>query len=211
MKSDMGRAKNRGSNNGRIFVSGKEPLIPINKDMWINPDALDTIYVKKSSSTARASTTTLVDDPHLTMSLPKNGLFDVSLNLVANSPSSNPDIKLDWNTSGLTLEDFRLSFGPNLSMTSSGNCNINTLAVGSFGTANIFGASYGGASSIFENFLVSTSSSAGILTLRWAQYVSNASAVTVWAGSYIKITQLAGDVSLLKWYSENDSEWKFMI
>ena len=79
MQSNLGRGKNRGCNNGRIFVSNKEPQYQINKDMWINPDALDTLYVKKSSDTSRASTTTVIDDPHLTIDLPANGVFTIDL------------------------------------------------------------------------------------------------------------------------------------
>lgn len=211
MKRDFGRIKDRGSNNGRIFFSTREPFEYVNKDMWINPNALDTLYIIKSSTTSRASTTTLTDDPHLSVDLPENGVFEINLNLAAFCSSATPDIKIDWNLSSVSLDGRRFSLGPSVLETDITNCNVNISSLSSLGDDNIFAASSGNASSIFENFIVSTSAVDGIITLRWAQNTSNANALYVLSGSYLTVRQLAGDVSLLKWYSENDDEWKFMI
>lgn len=210
MKSDFGRTKNRGSNNGRIFLSSKEPFEVINRDMWINPDALETLYVKKDSDTSRASTTTVIDDPHLAISLPANGIFHISLFLTVTGSQAG-DITVDFDLSGglSALCGNRHGTGPAQGMT---NVFSSLVRMKNYGVelGNNYGTDPSTDTNIILWFLLE-SAAAGIFTFKWAQGSSNATATIVKEESYMVIRQIAGDTSLLKWYSGDDSEWKFMI
>jgi len=211
LKDDLGRSKNRGCNNGRIFVSTKIPQYQINKDMWINPNALDTLYVKKSSDTSRASTIILTDDPHLSITLPSSGIFSIDAYLLVTGNSSG-DINTQWSLSGVSVLSARSPcMGMSIASTDGLNCSLNTFA-SSVGSQNAFGTySTTYPNSIFVHLLVESNSSGGSVTLKWAQASSHATPTVLESDSYMIIRQLAGSVSLLKWYSETDDEWKFMI
>lgn len=211
MKSDFGRNKNRGCDNGRIFFSSDEPLDQVNKDMWLNPDALNTLYIKKSSSTSRASTTTLTDDPHLTVDLPKNGIFNIDVYLNAEGPT-NADIKVDFDLYGglSALSLYKLGWGPAEGITDMTFCQLKLISDPVEDAIN-YGTAPSQYSSILINMLLQTGSTAGNLTVQWAQAISNPTPVVLGSSSKLIIKQLAGDVSLLKWYSSDSSAWEFIV
>jgi hypothetical protein len=210
LKDDLGRSKNRGCNNGRIFVSTKMPQYEINKDMWINPNALDTLYVRKTADTSRASTTTITDDPHLSITLPANGVFHISLFLTIIGAQAG-DITVDFDLGGglSALCSNRHATGPEQDMT---NVYASLARMKNYPVeiSNNYGTDPDNDTNIILWFLLQ-SAAAGNFTFKWAQRASNAIATVVKEESYLVARQLAGDVSLLKWYSEDDDEWKFII
>jgi hypothetical protein len=211
LKGDLGRIKDRGSNNSRIFHSTREPFNQVNKDIWINPDALNTLYVKKSSDTSRASTTSLTDDPHLSITLPGSGIFSIDSYLMVTG-SSGGDINVSWDLSGVSaLVARNYSSGMSLSSTNGANCSMNTFSTGltSQNAYGVYSSTY--ANCINMHMIVESSSSGGVVTLEWAQKTSNATPTILESDSHIEIRQLDGDVSLLKWYSSDDVDWKFIV
>lgn len=147
---------------------------------------LGAITAKKSSNTDRSSTTTLADDPHLTVSIPVSGLyrFDIGLVFVGITGGAQ-GFKYRLNpTNGTVSEAFT-------SRTQSIN---GTLGVGSFGSA--FSGESHNPISTTENFISVrdvvrlTPSGAMTIALQWAQETSSANAVRLFSNSYLTATRI---------------------
>jgi hypothetical protein len=158
----------------------------LNLDSWDKPK----IVVKQSSESTNTDTT-MSNDSELFAYLPPNSMFEVALNLAVSCTSNTPDIKIDWDSSGVTLIGDIFSVGPAASITSIQAAEATKhLAINSLTYDNVFGLDGDGTATIKENFIISTGSSGGYLKLRWAQNVSDATAITVGAMSYLKITKV---------------------
>lgn len=116
-------------------------------------------FARKTASTSRASTVTPAADPHLAVSVEANATYNVILQLA-------------WRPSG--SGGFRFDFtGPSgAEMIFIDNDSGSSLAIGDDLTFNVtVGATIGGT--------LVTAGTAGTLTLRWAQNVSNATNTTL--------------------------------
>lgn len=146
-------------------------------------------YVIKPSDTTKTNTT-YADDPHLTLTLPKNGIYEIFLNIAVDAENTTPDIKCTWTTSNITEEVRRTPTGPGLGITSVYASEYSRYVCASLSSGAYFGLTDSGLAGIKEFFVVSTDSSNGTLTFRWAQNTSDASNVTVKANSYLRAIKI---------------------
>lgn len=127
-------------------------------------------YVTKSADTSRASTATTAADPHLTLAVAANAVYDVECVAV-------------WTTGGGGLRaTWTAPSGAGMVWTDNDGVGVAT-AAGVVTFASTTGTTFKGT--------LTTSATAGSLTLSWAQSTSNASATVLKAGSSLKLTRLA--------------------
>jgi hypothetical protein len=121
----------------------------------------------KTSDTARTNTTTLADDPHLSIALEANTTYHFSALFTINLGNSGPKFKMTFvGPAGSTI-----SWGANI--------NNNEFHSASGGTSQAFTSVEGGDSSAVCTGSITLGSTAGNLTLQWAQNSSSSQAVTV--------------------------------
>jgi hypothetical protein len=147
-------------------------------NLWFLPR-----FAYKTADTSRASTTTLVNDPHLVLPVDATAVYQMNccldysagtvgdINVTFTAPSG---ATLDWNGSGYTVSDNPQWNGGNAA----------TVAV-AFGGGN--------ASRRFIDIkgMLQVSSTAGSLTCQWAQSVSDVSATILRQYSYLRIDRVA--------------------
>jgi hypothetical protein len=148
-------------------------------------------YVIKSSDTSRSSTTTVSNDPHLVLTLPPYGIYEVDAWFIVAADSEDPDIRVDWDTSNITalMGDGRIVLGPYTGMTSYGNTTM--LSQNYALSSDVgFGVDDAGEIGIWEKMLLSTDEDAGTLQMRWAQRVNSADNTTLKSGSYLRFIKI---------------------
>lgn len=149
-------------------------------------------YAWKAANLDRASTTTLTDDPDLTMQLDANATYRVEMFLHF-AAIDLARFRTAWTVpSGATGN--RSAVGPDqgqiLSGTSSGGTG--RWGVHAFTTICTYGSRDSGANQCFaleESTLITTT--AGTCALQWAQATSNATATRLGQGSFMRVTRLA--------------------
>lgn len=155
---------------------------------------MERIMVVKPSDTDRASTTTLTDDPDLTVPVVANGVYFVEFGILYGGPTA-ADFKTAWSTpagsSGL-----KAVLGPGSASGDDANANNITGRFGVHGltTAIVYNCSRNGTGSIqgaLENAVITVGGSAGNVTLQWAQNSSNVTADRVAGKSWARAIQLA--------------------
>ncbi|WP_267244344.1 hypothetical protein [Streptomyces sp. PR69] len=153
--------------------------------------------VYKPSNTDRASTTTLADDPDLTVELEGNATYRVefwlhfaAINLDGGSPAGR--FKTNWRVpSGATF--LRGALGPDQGQSLSGTAGgQGRWGVHASGTDVTYGSRDSSTNQCIaiEDGIVFTSS-AGTLALQWAQQVSYSGATRLGSGSYMKVRRIA--------------------
>lgn len=196
-KKDLGREKNRGCSNPRIFYTdGEEPLNPIKGDIWINELANSLQYVKKSANESVTSSTTQQNDDHITFDFPTEGIYEITF-FAAATGSSAGDIKIDWIVSGgASQESTRNCQGPSIT---SGDVTDTSMRSSrhNLTTDVTYGIAAGATAVISESFLVSVTSAGGSIQMRWAQRVSSATATTLSTNTYAICRQLSGNKNMM--------------
>lgn len=143
-------------------------------------------YARKTSDTPRDSTTTFADDPDITLSVAANAVYEMSGVMVFDGDSA-ADFKQQFTTPA--------GAGYGLSMT--GQDQNATFTVGSVITdlqtsSQIWGCvGVGIRMTCSFTGIMTTSGTAGNLTLQWAQNASNATATTLKAGTYLRLQRIA--------------------
>lgn len=155
------------------------------------------VFRYKAANTDRASTTTFADDPDLTCALDASAVYRVefwlhfaAIDQVSGSPAGR--FKTMWNVpAGWTGN--RSAVGPDqgaiLSSTSSGGQG--RWGVHNFSTSATYGdrdSTTNLAFALEEGTIFTTT--AGTVTLQWAQAVSNASATRLAQGSVLRVTRI---------------------
>lgn len=152
-------------------------------------------WLKKTASQTVTSSTTLVDDTHITTTLVP-GSFRVEL-LAHASGGATGDIKMAWAFAGTATESSRTCFGPGLNTTNTEATAAAATTVGvtrastHFATTEVaYGLDGTNNSAIHEDlFFVVTAG--GILKLQWAQNVSNGTGATLSTATRAYVTRLA--------------------
>lgn len=149
-------------------------------------------YVLKPSDTARTSTSTVTDDPHLTATVVANGVYIVRFVVFATTADpASTDIRTAWNVpSGST--GLKLMHGPGDTAADfgSGTNTRGRFAARQYATTGSY-QSEANAVAILEESIITIGGTAGSVTLQWSQTVSDTDAVTVLASSYMYIRRLA--------------------
>lgn len=148
------------------------------------------MFVRKGADTNRASTTTLADDPDLTIELEANSVYRVEF-IIHYSATAAAGFKTAWTTpsgsSGL-----KGAWGVDTSPTSTSNpTGDGRWGVHGFGT-NIDYGTRNGANQVmaWETGEIITTN-AGTLALQWAQSTSDASNTRVAQRSILRVHKLA--------------------
>ncbi|NUR03059.1 MAG: hypothetical protein HOY79_43090 [Streptomyces sp.] len=145
-------------------------------------------WAQKIGPTGRASTTTLADDPDLILALPGAGTFtfELFLNYTGGTLGSS-DLKMAMVYSGSSSYGVWAVNGVNT--TSTAQVNMGGNGTGTAGTITV-GTSGGTFLTVdIKGELVATS--AGNLSLQWAQNTSNATATNLRQGCWMRVTQIA--------------------
>jgi hypothetical protein len=146
------------------------------------------VTVTKTVNQSVTSSTTLVNDLELTLPVVANGtyLLDGFIDYDGQFGPGTGDIKFDWSLpSGATLRWGPLGNASNdTSQKYASNTNLtgNVLTAGTYGTGGAHNAAT-------PRGYVTVSSTAGNIQLMWAQNVSSATATSVYAGSWIRLTR----------------------
>lgn len=152
-------------------------------------------FAYKAATTSRSSTTTLTDDPELTLTLPA-GMWRLSVRVFYGATTGSRGIRLGWafTSEPVGTQPERIGWGPTEGATSRTATNAQTRAAASTVTAldplteaRLYGNDDGTTSyaPLVEDGLV-TFGETSTWSIAWAQHTSHADATQVRASSWIK-------------------------
>lgn len=151
-------------------------------------DIKTPLFVKKAGAQSVTSSTTLVNDADINaIALEANKIYFCQFRASA-SGATGGDIKITWVVTGGAAElCSRTEYGPAIGVADVTDTNVriarNVLAsVVPYGTET-------NAASIMEDFMVQTTT-AGTLTLQWAQNASSGTATQLSASTYLMLTEV---------------------
>jgi hypothetical protein len=184
----------RGTSAGQLSViTGTTVNEPTYLQMCEGADSWKTleqeVTIHKPVDTARASTTTLTADPHLSVVLPI-GVWSIEAFLAYSNPTIGVDYKHQWTLTGsatfngaIALEVPAAFVAPPVTV----NMQFITLAPATVYATQAATNALGFPSYRREQFTVQVPSGSGTLALTWAQNTSNASATTLLGVSFMSI------------------------
>jgi hypothetical protein len=143
--------------------------------------------IHKAANQSVTSSTTLVNDTHLALAVVANAVYELEGFIAYDGATSPSDIKMDWTLPASAT----LLWGP-LGAATGGAAAYAPLAVnaGTPLTAGTYGT--GGAyTALNPRGRLATAGTAGTLQFRWAQNTSNATATTIYAGSWIRLRRVS--------------------
>jgi hypothetical protein len=150
------------------------------------------MFAVKSSATTRTSTTTLADDPELTLTLAANAKYFVEFFLYYGAINAEK-FKTAWTVpSGVT--GTRATLGPGSTANQASMDNVSMRAGAHLYTTS---ATYGtrddntGPCLAYETSIVITGASSGTLAVKWAQGTSGSTGTALFEGSFMRVTRLA--------------------
>lgn len=153
-----------------------------------------TRFVQKSSTTARASTITITNDPHLTMTVEANATYEFNFVLfISGDPAADVRLGLTHPT-GTTYRWGQIAPSQ---IWGAGTGDGVLTSSGQIGSGSSSGPTFTGVTATGTPLLhglrgtVATSSTSGSLTLQWAQVTSNVNATEIRQGSYLVMTRIA--------------------
>lgn len=154
-------------------------------------NALIPVEVIKAVNQTVTSSTVLVNDSELAVTLTAGRTYKIQLGLIANGAVAG-DIKVAWAVSSgtMTMVGTRLATGPAASTTTTADTTARVSASQtSLTLANSYGCDTTLQTGITEEFLISVTVT-GVLTVQWAQNASSGTATTVGSGSWILATPI---------------------
>lgn len=139
-----------------------------------------TLTARKTADTARTTTVTPAADPDLTLAVAANSVYLVKVSLVYKGAATNTgDLKFSFSVpSGATFAGGFVGIANPLALYVLSVTAASTLVSYSNGTGNPLWCEV--------TATLVTSSTAGFLTLNWAQNTSNATATALMAGSSLE-------------------------
>lgn len=146
-------------------------------------------YVVKAAGESIASSTTAQSDNDLTYALLANASYEIEACLIVTGSTAG-DIKTQWSVpSGATGS--RLCHGPTSTAAGFTGQEQTEARMSAHGwTTSVAYSIEGSAVAIVERGPIATTS-AGTLTLQWAQVTSSATATVVGANSYLRVTRIS--------------------
>ncbi|WP_377271934.1 hypothetical protein [Peterkaempfera sp. SMS 1(5)a] len=143
----------------------------------------------KTTSTPRTSTTTIANDPDLTLAVEANAIYSLEGLLVYNGGSTNDDLRMGWAAPAsasltwvATGQGLTASTGIGTVVTDAQDLTSNAYSLGTIANTR-------GMTAMIRGLLI-TAGTAGFLTLQWAQFTSSATATSMLAGSHIGLQRL---------------------
>lgn len=173
----------------------------IDVELFEHEDRLDDVeallvgnyaFVYKSADESVTSSTTLQDDNHLFVTLPEVGTYIVEFWIIATSASDTPDVKYAVKWTG-TADVAVFMLAPDSAATSPVAQAIHIVRPtdASTPTAEVGAGATTSNTYTRMHCLVRTSTPNVVVTLQWAQLVSNATASTVLTGSHVESRKVA--------------------
>lgn len=145
-------------------------------------------FVRKTSATARISTTVLAADADIAAAVEANAVYEWEALLVYDSALA-ADFKWAWTGPAGFAGD--MWYGAILTASAAGAYSDDQNGYASVTATATVGGGAANVEAIRMSGTVSTTGTAGTMTLTWAQGTSTASNTTLRAGSYLKLTRLA--------------------
>lgn len=144
-------------------------------------------YVKKESGTSRTSTTS-TDDPDLTLTLPKNGIYRIESIIFIDGTETGTDFKWKYTQSGLTHISYRtaITLGSSSTSVTNGTMHMHSRDFTQEGYAGVVNAGW---TCVLDITYVSTSSSDGTITLNWG-CINSSATITVKNNSVMAWTKI---------------------
>jgi hypothetical protein len=158
-----------------------EVLASADVNSWFVP-----LAAYKASDTSRTSTTTLANDPDLTLAVAANCVYTVDLYLDFDGDTTGTgDLKLGWAVPASTTMRYGAAYDNTSPAASCGT---------TFTQASTISAATNGAG-VLQSFsakgTIITSAAAGNVVLKWAQNTSNPTATIIHAQSYLTARRIA--------------------
>ena len=139
-------------------------------------------WAVKPSNTPRSSTETPANDPDLVLPLASNAVYSLELILLYDGTTAGDFAGHFHGPTGMTMANIVLGITP------SGASNFDDVTVGTSGTSfNIGALGAGTTCGALVKGTVTTSSTAGNLTLQWAQVSSSGTATILHSGSSMRL------------------------
>ncbi|MFV8127550.1 hypothetical protein [Streptomyces syringium] len=180
-------------------VIGDRIIISLNSSgNWITAGRLATatdvlgqiLFARKTVDTARTSTTTSTDDPHLSVPVSASATYTVDGLIIYNTPQA-ADFKFQfavpagatqlWSPWAIS-DDSDVNAGGTVGRIRTGTSTGGATQLGVLATVNVTCRPVG---------LIRTGATAGTVVVQWAQGASSASATTVVTDSWIKLQRVA--------------------
>lgn len=151
---------------------------------------LQTTVIKGALTTV-TSNVTLANDSELFVDLATGRTYEITAVILAGGPAA-ADVKIAWTNTGTMVQlGARVSLAPGLGVVAvTGAATVRIDGGNLLTTAVPYGTDGVGIGHIQEKFIVSVTS-AGRLTLQWAQNTSTASATTIYHTSFITAKPIA--------------------
>lgn len=145
-------------------------------------------YVRKTADTARTSTTTTTDDPHITFTAEANSTYLIQTYLIY-SATNAADFKYGWTIpSGTT--GIRWSLGEAIGGTDYSATTMRTSAHQPATDVGLGGHTTGLFNGAMDTAIFTTSSTPGPITLKFSQNTSTVDATTLRIGTFMAYTKL---------------------
>ena len=144
-----------------------------------------TLLATKSADTVRNNTATLANDPHLTLPVEASAVYLLEAMLVYNA-TTTADIQLHLTAPASATCDWTMDAMVSTTTTTNGPINRSQL---NMAATNSVGGAGAKVIALPVGRLV-TSTTAGSLTLQWAQNVAEVSDATIYAGSFLRLTRV---------------------
>lgn len=148
--------------------------------------------IRKLNNTDRTATTTLADDPDLTVLLEANAQYYIEIDLWYAASTGSSGIKTAWTVpAGVTGN--RSALGMASTVSDATPAGVGRWGVHGYGTSVFYGDRQSSTNLALarETSYLTTSTTAGTCALQWAQDTSDAGACRVAAGSLMRVTRLA--------------------
>lgn len=161
-----------------VINAGTTPTVTVLNEML-------PLEAMKAGNTSRTSTTALTADPDLVFALEANATYDFEMELLYNGGTNgSSDLKFAFTGPagyGMTLGNISVTIPAGVGI--GGGTQATTFTSGTVGAGNALMTRVTGR--------LTTSSTAGNLTLTWAQNTSSATATTLTAGSKMRARRTA--------------------
>ena len=159
---------------------------------------------RKTSDTSRSATTSATADPHLQFTLEANAVYIMDGWLKYDGPTA-ADLNLDWTVPSGTLGEWlgwAAGHSPVITFSAAGAAQLDTQGgrgypvrteTNDIASARSFGTLGTGITplTVILNGTIRVGSTGGTYSLDWAQLVSDATAVTLYTDSWLRLQRIA--------------------